>query len=39
MVLSDMLDRSAETNRELAAAYDRARIAGKQCEWEHDGLR
>lgn len=39
MVLSDLLDRSVETNRELAAAYDRARIAGKQCEQEHGGLR
>ncbi|WP_082420970.1 DUF2514 domain-containing protein [Pseudomonas sp. NBRC 111142] len=37
MVLSGLLDRSVETNRELAAAYDKARIAGEQCEREHDG--
>ncbi|PTV65626.1 DUF2514 domain-containing protein [Pseudomonas putida] len=38
MVLSDLLDRSVETNRELAQAYDRARIAGDQCAREHDSL-
>lgn len=36
MVLSDLLDRSVATNRELAKAYDRAKIAGQQCELEHD---
>ncbi len=39
MVLSDLLSRSVETNRELAQAYDRARIAGQQCEHEHDGMK
>jgi hypothetical protein len=38
MVLSDLLDRSVVTNRELAQAYDRARIAGEQCSREHDAL-
>ncbi|AZL74513.1 DUF2514 domain-containing protein [Pseudomonas oryziphila] len=38
MVLSDLLERAVDTNRELAAAYDRARIAGQQCESEHDAL-
>ncbi|WP_338799442.1 DUF2514 domain-containing protein [Pseudomonas monteilii] len=38
MVLSDLLDRSVATNRELAQAYDRARIAGKQCEQEYEAL-
>ncbi|HDS0956471.1 hypothetical protein PshuTeo2_35490 [Pseudomonas hunanensis] len=38
MVLSDLLSRSVETNRELAQAYDRARIAGEQCAREHDAL-
>ncbi|MEX5322767.1 MULTISPECIES: DUF2514 family protein [Pseudomonas] len=32
MVLSDLLDRSVATNRDLAQAYDRARIAGMACE-------
>jgi hypothetical protein len=36
MVLSDLLDRSVATNRELARAYDVARIAGIQCQREHD---
>lgn len=39
MVLSDLLSRSVATNRELAQAYDRARIAGQQCEREYDALR
>jgi hypothetical protein len=39
MVLSDLLSRSVGTNRELAHAYDRARIAGQQCEREYDALR
>ena len=38
MVLSDLLERSVATNRELAQAYDRARIAGEQCAREHDAL-
>lgn len=38
MVLSDLLNRSVETNRELAAAYDRARVAGLACEASYDGL-
>lgn len=38
MVLSDLLSRSVATNRELAQAYDRARIAGQQCERERDAL-
>ncbi|WP_454244016.1 DUF2514 family protein [Pseudomonas sp. Y3 TE3536] len=39
MVLSDLLSRSVATNRDLAQAYDRARIAGQQCEREYDALR
>lgn len=38
MVLSDLLDRSVATNRELAQAYDRALIAGQQCGREYDAL-
>ncbi|EKT4476524.1 DUF2514 domain-containing protein [Pseudomonas putida] len=38
MVLSDLLSRSVETNRELAQAYDRALIAGQQCGREYDAL-
>jgi len=38
MVLSDLLDRAVDTNRELAAAYDRARIAGAACEASYDAL-
>lgn len=38
MVLSDLLDRSVATNRELAQAYDRARISGIQCSREYDAL-
>lgn len=38
MVLSDLLERSVDTNRELAKAYDSARIAGQQCEREHNVL-
>lgn len=38
MVLSDLLSRSVETNRELAKAYDHALIAGKQCGREYDAL-
>lgn len=32
MVLTDLLERSIETNRELAQAFDRARNAGLTCE-------
>lgn len=39
MVLSELLERSVTTNRELAAAYDRARIAGGQCEREYSALQ
>lgn len=39
MVLSDLLSRSVETNRELARAYDLAQIAGQQCERESDALQ
>lgn len=39
MVLSDLLARSVDTNRELAAAYDHARIAGLQCSSEYDLMR
>lgn len=38
MVLSELLDRSVDTNRELAAAYDRARVAGLACERSYDAL-
>jgi len=38
MVLSDLLNRSVETNRELAAAFDRARIAGLACEKSYNVL-
>ena len=38
MVLSDLLDRSVATNRELAKAYDEARIAGLACEASYDSL-
>lgn len=38
MVLSELLERSVATNTELAAAYDRARIAGLACEASYTGL-
>ncbi|QHG64367.1 DUF2514 domain-containing protein [Pseudomonas putida] len=38
MVLSDLLTRADERAGELAKAYDAARIAGQQCEREHDSL-
>ncbi|MFK2910822.1 DUF2514 domain-containing protein [Pseudomonas sp. 3HC3] len=38
MVLSDLLERSLEANRELAKAYDRARVAGDQCVREYDAF-
>ena len=38
MVLSDLLERSVATNRELAKAYDHARIAGLACEAAYNSL-
>lgn len=38
MVLSDLLTRADKRAGELAQAYDRARIAGRQCEREYEGL-
>ncbi|WP_060497691.1 DUF2514 domain-containing protein [Pseudomonas sp. NBRC 111133] len=38
MVLSDLLARADERAGELAAALDRARAAGRQCEREYDAL-
>lgn len=38
MVLSDLLTRADNRSGELAKAYDRARIAGQQCEAEYDAL-
>ena len=38
MVLSDLLSRADERAGELAQAYDRARIAGQQCEASYDAL-
>ncbi|MHB2048844.1 DUF2514 domain-containing protein [Pseudomonas sp. VEM90] len=38
MVLSDLLARADARAGELAKAYDRARIAGQQCEREYDAL-
>ena len=38
MVLSDLLDRSVETNRDLAKAYDQARIAGQLCVASYNAL-
>ncbi|WP_085721560.1 DUF2514 domain-containing protein [Pseudomonas sp. B22(2017)] len=39
MVLSDLLSRSVATNRELAQAYDQAKIAGEQCAREYDAIK
>ncbi|MEJ5866114.1 DUF2514 family protein, partial [Pseudomonas farsensis] len=39
MVLSDLLARADARAGELAAAYDRARIAGLQCSSEYDLMR
>lgn len=39
MVLSDLLQRADKRAGELAAAYDRARIAGRACQRSYDGLR
>ena len=38
MVLSDLLTRADDRAGELAKAFDRARIAGQQCEEEYDVL-
>lgn len=38
LVLSDLLTRADARAGELAKAYDRARIAGQQCEAEYDAL-
>jgi hypothetical protein len=38
LVLADLLARSDDTSGELAAAYDRARIAGLACERAYDSL-
>jgi hypothetical protein len=38
MVLSELLSRSVATNRELAAALERTKIAGKQCERDYDPI-
>jgi hypothetical protein len=38
MVLSDLLSRADARAGELAKAYDRARIAGKQCEIQYESL-
>jgi flagellar biosynthesis GTPase FlhF len=38
MVLSDLLARADARAGELAAAYDRARVAGLACEASYDGL-
>jgi len=38
MVLSELLTRADARAGELAKVYDRARIAGQQCEREHDSL-
>ncbi|TFY86705.1 DUF2514 domain-containing protein [Pseudomonas kairouanensis] len=39
MVLSDLLQRADKRAGELAAAYDRARIAGLACERSFDSIR
>jgi len=39
MVLSDLLQRADKRAGELAAAYDRARIAGLACERSFDSMR
>jgi hypothetical protein len=38
MVLSELLDRSVETNRELATALDQSQVAGQTCEAIYDAL-
>jgi hypothetical protein len=39
MVLSDVLSRMDARARELAAAYDRSRIAGSACQSAYDAIR
>ncbi|MFA7942075.1 DUF2514 family protein [Pseudomonas brenneri] len=39
MVLSELFQRADKRAGELAAAYDRARIAGLACERSYDGLQ
>ena len=39
MVLSDLLQRADKRAGELAAAYDKARIAGLACERSYDSIR
>ncbi|MCI1739799.1 MAG: DUF2514 domain-containing protein [Pseudomonas veronii] len=39
MVLSELFQRADKRAGELAAAYDRARIAGLACERSYEGLR
>ena len=39
MVLSDLFQRADQRAGELAAAYDRARIAGLACERGYENLR
>lgn len=39
MVLSELFQRADKRAGELAAAYDRARIAGQTCERVYDGIR
>jgi len=38
MVLSDLFQRADKRAGELAAAYDRARVAGLACERSYDGI-
>ncbi|AIR90597.1 DUF2514 domain-containing protein [Pseudomonas cremoricolorata] len=38
MVLSDLLARADARAGDLAKAYDRARVAGEQCQQEYDSL-
>ncbi len=39
MVLSELFQRADKRAGELAAAYDRARIAGRACERSYDSIR
>jgi hypothetical protein len=39
MVLSNLLQRADKRAGELAAAYDRSRIAGLACERSYDGVK
>jgi len=38
-VLSELFQRADKRAGELAAAYDRARIAGQACERSYDSMR